>query len=531
MKIFPAVIFSAIILSFFSCALQVPPAGGEKDIKPPELMSSSPENYSTGFTGHDIRLDFDEYVSLNDIATQLIVSPLLKSNPVIRIRKKSVFIHFDDTLAENTTYTFNFGEGIMDNNEGNKLDNFQFVFSTGNVIDSNFISGKIINAFDRKTEKGIIASLYKPGDDSLPFLQRPVYFSKTNDSGEFRIINIAEGNYKLIGLADKNADYLYLPGEESVGFKDSLIPANTSAVIIPLFREKPKPQMVKAYSEFPGKALLAFNGPVGHPQLKFLGDTSQLGIYSILNSKNDDTITIWYKNISIDSISLKLDTTLYKDTIDIRLFHQQLSKSGKKKNSFEILPGNSQTAIQHLHLPLFLQFTRPVMTDDLSKISFMEDSIRMNPEIDFIDSIRQQLEIKKKWKPGAHYDLFIPPGSFTDIFGDINDTFRLSFNAHVETDYGSLKITFKNSNSRSWILQLINGGGVITNEYPVSSDTIITISNIDPGIYKIKLISDSNGNRKWDTGNLLRHIQPEEVRFYPEDISIRSNWDVEVFVK
>ena len=190
MKLIFPVLITVIIIFLTSCAIQVAPGGGEKDVKPPELISSQPENFSTNFSGHDIVLNFDEYIALNDIGSQLIISPLLNNTPQIKIRKKSLLIHFNDTLLANTTYTLNFGLGIMDNNEGNKLQNFHYVFSTGSIIDSNFISGKIINAFDRKIGKGNLALLYKTNNDSLPYLERPVYFARTNDSGDYRIVNI-----------------------------------------------------------------------------------------------------------------------------------------------------------------------------------------------------------------------------------------------------------------------------------------------------------------------------------------------------
>ena len=120
------IILTSLLLN--SCAIQVPPGGGEKDVIPPKLLKAEPPNFSTGFTGHDFKLDFDEYITLNDLGNQLIVSPLLKNAPEVHVRKKSLLVHISDTLLENTTYTINFGQGIADNNEGNKLDNFQYVF-------------------------------------------------------------------------------------------------------------------------------------------------------------------------------------------------------------------------------------------------------------------------------------------------------------------------------------------------------------------------------------------------------------------
>src|SRR5436190_1465351 len=183
--------FSLLIIFLSSCAIQVPPEGGNKDTEPPHVLSSTPPANTTNFTGRDIRLNFDEYITLNEINSQLIVSPLLKHPVETKVRKRSVLVHFDDTLLANSIYTLNFGQGIVDYNEGNKLENYQYVFSTGPVIDSLSISGKIKTAFDNKTSKGMLVMLYKEISDSLAYLERPLCFSRTNDSGQYQIRNIA----------------------------------------------------------------------------------------------------------------------------------------------------------------------------------------------------------------------------------------------------------------------------------------------------------------------------------------------------
>ena len=200
MRLNSAGLLLLVVFLLTSCAIQVPPDGGPQDLSAPILVSSTPENHTTSFTGHDIELNFDEYISLNNITSQLIISPLLKNQPETTVKKRSMLIHFEDTLLENTTYTINFGEGVADNNEGNKLQSFQFVFSTGTVLDSLKIQGRITNAFDNKPSKGIMSLLYRENGDSLPFHQRPVYFSTTNDSGYFTISNISPGFYKMIAL-------------------------------------------------------------------------------------------------------------------------------------------------------------------------------------------------------------------------------------------------------------------------------------------------------------------------------------------
>ncbi len=521
--------FVVVILS--SCAIKVPPDGGPQDLSAPRLVSSKPENYSTSFSGHDIQLDFDEFISINNISSQLIISPLLKNQPETKIRKKSLLVHIEDTLLENTTYTINFGEGVADNNEGNKLANFQFVFSTGPILDSLKIDGRVTNAFDKKTSKGILALLYRDTDDSLPYLQRPVYFSTTNDSGFYRINNISPGSYKMIALKESDGNYLYLQGEEMIGFPDSLVNANSQNVNVKLFKEIPQLRFLRGYSEFPGKANLVFSAPADTIKLKWLSDSTKLDIFSYSRSQNHDTLTIWYKNILTDTLSFHFDNGTMNDTVTLRLFRKQEESVGRKSVGMTMIASKQQTAIQHLYLPYYIECNHPIAQSNFDKIIFLEDSSEKKPKFRFTDSLKMKLSVEFKWKPKAGYSLFIPPGTFTDIYGVKNDTVQLSFNTHGETDYGSLKVIFQGSNNEPFLIQLIDDAEIVYREIKTERDTIVELTNLDPKIYRVKLIHDKNRNGKWDTGNYLKHIQPDEIEYYQESITVRANWDVDLIIK
>ena len=191
MKSFSVHYFAFLVSIFLtSCAIQVPPAGGDQDTSAPKVLESVPENSSTNFTGHEISIRFDEFIQLKDAQTQLVISPPLNQFPELKLRKKNLFIHFEDTLEQNTTYSFNFGNSIVDNNEGNPIENCQFVFSTGDVIDSLEVTGSIHDAFDAKPEKDALVMLYKQDIDSLPFIKRPYYFGKSDEEGDYLMRNI-----------------------------------------------------------------------------------------------------------------------------------------------------------------------------------------------------------------------------------------------------------------------------------------------------------------------------------------------------
>jgi hypothetical protein len=525
--------YSWILPAVFSlsCAIQVPPQGGERDVQPPEVLSCEPPNYSTGFNGKEIQINFDEYVSLNDINSQLIVSPLINNTPETQIRKKTLTIRLTDTLMENTTYTLNFGDGIVDYNEGNKLPDFQFVFSTGTILDTLRVSGNAKYAFDGKSEKGLLVMLYRSMDDSLPYLERPVYFSKTNDSGQFIINNISPGSYRIIGLKDKDGNYLYTHGEESIGFTDKLIDAGETNIGLEFFTEVPRLRFLKAYSEFPGKAALVFNGNAGNVSWNWITDTAKLQIHAITYSKEKDSVFIWYKNTYSDSLSFNFTDSLVRDSVSIRLFKKTEENKGRQKHEMTIAPGINQTSSQHLHLPHRLKCNHPIGAFDFRGVIFTEDSVPVKPVITFSDSLKTEIEINHAWKYRSRYDLFIPPGTFTDIYGKTNDSMDFQFFTRSETDYGSLMVkSISDGTTPVWIQLISSPGNSVVREFNTENGKSIDLSFLDPGVYRIKLIWDKNGNGKWDTGNYLEKVQPEKTEFYPESITVRANWDVEIIL-
>ena len=211
------------ILTIAGCAKIVTPTGGQKDLDPPVIMSSKPENYSTNFKRKDISISFNEYIQLKDLNKNLIISPPLKEKPIIRVKGKTLSIKIESELKDSTTYNIYFGEALQDYNEGNPYKNFQYIFSTGNYIDSLGIEGALLNAFDLTPIEDAFVMLYSDLSDSVPYTQIPEYVSKTNKKGVFKINNIRHGRFKLFALKDGNNNYKFDNNTEEIAFTDSVI--------------------------------------------------------------------------------------------------------------------------------------------------------------------------------------------------------------------------------------------------------------------------------------------------------------------
>ncbi|MCI5057586.1 MAG: Ig-like domain-containing protein, partial [Flavobacteriales bacterium] len=168
-----------LLVTVVSCAQQQAPTGGPKDTAPPRIISSNPQNFSTGFNEDFIELEFNEFVQLKGIQKQMIISPPLKEKLDIKTKGKSVRLPMPKSLKPNVTYVINFGEGITDITEFNPLDSNLFVFSTGDFIDSLKIRGKVKDAKSLKPLDAILVMLYEENIDSLPYQIKPTYVGKS----------------------------------------------------------------------------------------------------------------------------------------------------------------------------------------------------------------------------------------------------------------------------------------------------------------------------------------------------------------
>jgi len=227
-KLLVFILLAALCLS---CAQVGSPTGGPRDEDPPKVLESTPANYSNYFESKKIQITFDEYIVLDNVNQELIVSPPMEEQPEVKLRKRTLIIEFEEELKENTTYTFNFGNAIKDLHEGNKLQNFEYVFSTGAVLDSMSVRGSLQNAETlEKPEDPISIMLYTDLRDSVPLTEIPMYVGRSNDSGIFSVNNLSPGEYKVFALKDGNNNLLFdLPTEE-IAFLDTTLSVSTDFV-------------------------------------------------------------------------------------------------------------------------------------------------------------------------------------------------------------------------------------------------------------------------------------------------------------
>lgn len=228
------------IISNSGCANIIPPEGGPRDSIAPVLLKATPADSTLNFRGNKIELTFDEYVDLQDVAGNILFTPLFQNNPVVSVKLKTVTVKFKDSLEANTTYILNFGNSIKDYNEGNVMKNFVYTFSSGPALDSLTLSGKVVLAESGKTDSTLIVMLHRNLDDSAVVKERPRYVSRVDAAGNFLFQNLPSGTFKVYALGEAGTIRRYQRPNQLFAFADSAVTiGKTNAITLYAYKESP----------------------------------------------------------------------------------------------------------------------------------------------------------------------------------------------------------------------------------------------------------------------------------------------------
>ena len=537
-------------LTFSNCANEKGPEGGKKDTTPPKTRKIFPANKSLHFSSNKIEITFNEYIKATGFA-QTLISPPLDKKPEFQINGKTLIIKLKGHLRDSTTYTINFAEDIKDVNEGNILNNFTYVFSTGDFLDSQKVSGKVTFAKDNAAADGVILSLYP--EDSVNAIKRskPFYFAKTDKAGNYKINNIRAARYRVFALKDQNYDYLYNQPNEMIAFSDSILDLNDTfphQVDLRLFDEaKGKLSFMGDKSIKPGFVQIYYSQPLKSFSLESTEATNSDFYY--FNSAKD-TVNYWYSKYYAKRFKLFLvaNDTL-KDSVRIELQNidkdsllankkynvstdYQLVKSSSNKPSKEI----SNTL--ELYKPLKISFTRPITgINEAKAFHLFDDSVKKELPVKFTidEKTKQFVSFDFPKQESTPYTLSVPDSAFQDIFGTWNTAFKYKFKTTSKDDYGNLNVIVKSTHAeKSYIIKIVDAStDALIKEVIIDheAEKKVLVENVHSGTYKVVTVEDTNGNGIWDTGNFKLRIQPEKIITYPSTYTLKGGWDLDVEVK
>lgn len=437
----PLVCFRVFLVCAFiflaaSCANIGSPSGGPRDEDPPIFVSGNPAPGALNVDKQKIVLTFNELINVKDAFTKVVVSPTSRAVPRVSSQGRRVTIEFD-SLAPNTTYTVDFADAIEDNNEGNPLQGFTYTFSTGDVLDSLRISGRVLGARDMEPQQGMLVGVHLPpspdpaASDTAFAKTRLLRVARTDDRGQFTIRGLAPGSYRVFALADKDGDYAYSSPEEDMAFLDVTVTPGSERtvaldtvynkltglvdtvvtrnrtlflpndILLRSFNSGLRQQYVTKYERLDSTRLfLKFNTRRDSmPRVRLLGLHPDTFIGTLERSEKMDSLVWWLtpELMRRDSLKLVVDyartdqdfrPVAVSDTLDF--FTKRLPEPKKKKNekkvniskedsiaaittSFRVLTSGQQ----EVHLPVEFEVPAPLERLDSAAIhlSMMVDSL------------------------------------------------------------------------------------------------------------------------------------------------------------
>lgn len=570
LKYFPLIPVSIVLAMMVfppSCANTTQsPSGGVKDTIPPVIVKFTPQNGSVNVpvTGTELIFTFDEYVKIKN-AKNILLSPPQKSAPKGKIKGKSVVVSFEEDLLPNTTYTLDFIDAIADNNEGNTFPGFTYVFSTGEQLDSMFVTGTVQDCNTLKPIKGATVMLYKDLADSAVFLHRPDAITKTDDWGYFCLRNVGAVPYRLYALKDDNSNFIYDPDElELVAFVDSAItPVSVVNDTLPelvkidmkdtlahqarkieyelrLFKEKPTSQMIMNKVRVSDRSsYITFRAPNAHIDSMWVGGLPADRLITQFNLQRD-SLEIWINDRKKmpDTLHLfvnyrKTDTLgkLKPELEHVRLYFQSedtkstqaASKSSKKDIRHEdticvyTLKADPTTVEQ---LGFELEFKNPIIYEGFDSLRLKSINPRQEEAFVAVDIIPDTLNLRKfsikakeAFLTGYEYVLKMPHRRFRDINGFYNDSLDVKVKLPNDDKLSTLHLKLTDVSDKYLIDLLDENKSKVLRSFIFDSDCVLDFPYLKAGNYVIRIIEDVNRNSYVDSGSLLEHRQPEQALF------------------
>ena len=581
----PALLMLMIVV--YSCASMGNPDGGPYDEEPPKFVRSTPKPFAINSKEKKVTIEFDEFIKLEKAAEKVVVSPPQLEQPEIKASGRKVVVGLVDSLKPNTTYTIDFADAIVDNNEGNPL---------GKTIDTMEVSGTVLGASDLEPVKNIQVGLHSDLSDSA-FMKKPFdRVSRTDSRGHFSIRGIAPGKYRIYALMDGNQNYLFDSKTEMIAFSDSIIiPAMEDAmrqdtiwkdsltidtiksvgytrflpddIILRAFKEENDRQyLTRSERDKENHFVLTFSARADTlPTLKGL-NFDERDAFIIEKTDRNDSICYWIKDSLIyqmDTLEIQMDY-LATDTLD-RLVPQtdtlflankltraerekleakaaeekEKERKKKEKKGETIEPEPTKFLTLNVDAPsafdldrnVYLSFDEPVASIDTAAIHMEIKKDSLWEEIPFMfvaDSVMpRKYEILAEWEPEKEYQLSIDSMAFRGMYGLHTNKVKQTMKVKKLDEYGTILLNITGADSTA-VVELLDGSGKVLRRQRITPQNTADFYYLNPGTkFYIRLFNDRNGNGVWDTGKYSEHSQPEEVYYFPKVWEMKANFEFE----
>lgn len=513
-----------LILAFVQCAKRGYPTGGALDSIPPKALRISPKNYKTNFTGKIITVHFDEYIRLDKLQENLVISPPMNETPTIKPYSvsRTLEIEIKDSLLPETTYTLNFGNSIVDNNEGNVLEQFKYVFSTGDHIDSLELRGRVTDTRLLKLKKKVGVNLYRWNDsynDSIVYKGKPTYISVTDENGNFHFTNLEKGTYLLVAIQKGKAGnpYTYDAANDKFAFYPTPIQIpSDSTYHLNLYNAHPSYRLSRPEMLYKNVVRFGYRGDGTQPEIALQNTPAHVQT-RIIKEIDKDTLYFWY-HPSVESDSLDFRVS-YKDTLEnigVKILDDAKAKEFKlhkidPKNPLDSLKLSGDTPLENI--------------DERFIHVINQDSVIL-PFKTSMDTLHNLANLVFEQEYENMYRIQLYPGAITDWQGETNDTLQYNLRTRTESAYGSLHINLKGIEEYPVIIDLLDKNSKVIQSVYLKKEEQVDYLHLNKGTYYLRVSNDLNKNGKWDPGDFDLRTQPEPVIFFHTPIEVHANWSV-----
>lgn len=493
-------LIAAVLLS--ACADIVPLTGGESDAVAPKPVKTVPLSGETNIQPTQIVIEFDEYVVLKEPETTITMSPEV-GKITSELNKRTLTVSWETTLMPETTYILNINGAIKDLNESNDTI-FQVVFSTGQFIDSLSHEGTITSAYSGEFIQNATVCLFPK--DSVPYVNKPTYLTRSDRFGNYRFDYLKDGEYTIFAFLDANKDQK-IDATENLAFQtDPIRTKDTVQSALRLFKPKTTSNRLKVSIEKPGLATVSGMNFDENPLL--------------INGESVELIS----KFGFDSVLIALPVlaesryvfTVGTDTL-IRQ-HTPKDRAGsfaiKTKSSKQWKAGDSLVFTSAEFYRNFDESQFSIVTATSKTVSYIHEI--KNGKLYVMPSTTENFHL--------HFNKSALSGT-----ANSNDTISFDFETFLPEKCGNIVIDVTDFDS-SWYFELINNmntelGTIVSKQR--SNQEKLNFTNLIPGQYSFRCFKDENGNGIWDSGDYEKKIQPEIMLRYTVAQKVRANWDIE----
>lgn len=514
-----------------SCARVGSPIGGPKDSLAPRFLSSNIDTTRVNVPRNikELRLDFDEYVTLKDINKNLIISPPIQKIKRIlpsNMANKYVLIQWEDTLQANTTYNFNFGNSIADNNEANILRYFNFAFSTGEKLDDLYISGEIKDALAIKKQTSnndnkLVVGLYQV-KDTINYKQKPYYITKVDDDGYYELNYLSPGKYKIVAFEDENGNSIYDPGKEKIGFQKDSIDFNQSisGLNLKVYPSK-KPLKYVEMKETQGGIVMTFEGKPA--EVKVLSLNDKLQDIKVTHRPKSDTVNIWFDAVKnnvgqtvTENLKFSYEVDHKKDTVSVFYKYNTKNEMDISNNDGAQLPPKTDFKITSNYIIDKINPEKWVLkSDSLTTQQFTARISETNP---------YQILIQSDFVVGKKYQLTVPKETVSSFYAKNAVSKRFDFEADKVDNYGSVEFRLQNAPVSSYWIQLLDSSEKVVYQRYTKGDNV-KFDIVKPAEYIVRILVDNNENKYWDEADFEKETFAEDSYIFYKMALVRSLWE------